>query len=94
MNNSAAENLREEMQTDKSAGWRISYIRADAKGKWLVYSGRKSDQILYVRAILACDGSTAAHARFEYPAAKKKTYDSIVTRLARSLRFSKGKDCS
>ncbi len=73
------DNLLETAQAD---GLSVTYKR-DGKG-WLVFSGVKDADIVYAKAIESCE---AAHEfRIVYPAAKKRFYDPIVTRLSRSLR--------
>lgn len=63
-------------------GVSVTY-KAQGKG-WVVASGTKGGDIVYVKVIEGCD---AAHElRIIYPSAHKSTYDPLVGRLARSLK--------
>ena len=65
-----------------AGGLDVTYAR-DGKG-WAVFSGLKGAQIVYAKAIDACDASHVFVVT--YPAERKAFYDPIVTRLSRSLR--------
>jgi hypothetical protein len=65
-------------------GETVTYRR---KGKdWIAISGTKGDRIFYRKSLLSCKGAVWNNVAIDYPAAKKKTFDSIVTRVSRSLR--------
>jgi hypothetical protein len=54
---------------------------------WLVFSGLKGSQVHYTKVVKGCE---AAHELvIEYPAASKRLYDPIVTRLSRTLSCRK-----
>lgn len=67
---------------EKGADLHITY-KAEGKG-WIAFSGLKGSMIAYEKVIEGCDAGH--HLSVEYPASKKKLYDPIVTRMARSLR--------
>jgi hypothetical protein len=75
---------------DQQNDLHITY-RADGKG-WIVLSGLKGPDIAYSKVIEGCEAGH--HLSIEYPASKKKLYDPIVTRMARSLRCRPGLDAS
>jgi hypothetical protein len=52
--------------------------------EWLVASGTKGREIVYVKVIEGCDATHEI--RITYPIASKQTYDPLIGRLARSLR--------
>jgi len=59
----------------------MSY-QAGGRG-WFVYSGRRGREIRYTKVIHRCG---AAHSVFlRYPAAQKRRYDPIVTRISSTL---------
>jgi hypothetical protein len=73
------DNLLKEAEAD---GLAVTYKRGG--DGWLVYSGLKGPDIVYVKVIDSCE---AAHLfRIVYPADRKHFYDPIVTRLSRTLR--------
>jgi hypothetical protein len=65
-------------------GETIAYSR---KGRdWVAVSGTKGDRIFYRKSLLSCKGTVWNSVSIDYPAAQKKKFDPIVTRVARSLR--------
>ncbi|HYF08116.1 MAG TPA: hypothetical protein VD970_10880 [Acetobacteraceae bacterium] len=64
-------------------GRRITY-RAQGRS-WFVLSGFQDDQILYERHLLSPDRSIAHAFVMVYPAALRRPYDPIVTRMSRSF---------
>jgi hypothetical protein len=76
---------------DEALGWEITYsARGDG---WRVYSGKKSDRILYSKLLAACKGTQAQHFKFEYSASKKEVLAPVVEKLTSSLRTRKALDC-
>lgn len=57
---------------------------------WFVVSGRKGDRIFYRKSLLGCGGTVWHSVLLDYPAANKKAFDPIVTRVAGSLRGGEG----
>lgn len=74
--------VAEHLVQDQSEGWDLSYERMTSD--WVSYSGTKDGQIRYVRAINLC-GDGAGYFTIEYSQAAKLQYDSIVTRMVRSM---------
>lgn len=77
---------------EKEGGLTISY---DAGGRdWFALSGMAGDQITYLKVIGVCSKrSLALHVRIEYPAAEKRRYDTLVSRVGGSLRHISGLGC-
>jgi len=71
--------------------WQVSY--KDSGDDWSVYSGSRSDRIMYARAISSCHATQAVYFRIEYPEAQKKEYDAVVERLSKSLKAGPASDC-
>ena len=67
-----------------SEGETITYQHRDKQS--IVISGTKGDRIFYRRSILSCRDQVWNSIAIEYPAAQKKAFDAIVTRVAASLR--------
>jgi hypothetical protein len=65
-------------------GETVTYRRREKD--WLAVSGTKGDRIFYRKALLSCNGTVWNSVAIDYPAAQKKTFDRLVTRVARSLR--------
>jgi serine/threonine-protein kinase len=53
-------------------------------------SGTKGDRIFYRKSILVCGDQIWNSIHLEYPARDKKTYDALVTHVAKSLRGGPG----
>lgn len=68
----------------EAAGDRVTYSRRGQN--WFVVSGFKGDRIFYVKAIRRCGRETWHQVAFEYPAERKRAYDSLVTAVSQSLR--------
>lgn len=85
------QDARSRLASEKTEGWRITY--AAIKSGWHVYSGTKSDRIVYAKGVSSCAGKVALNFRLEYPKAEKLQYDAMVTRLSKSLKSSAGSDC-
>jgi hypothetical protein len=63
----------------------ITYKR---RGKrMLIVSGTRRDMIFYRKSILSCRDQIWNSVSIEYPVPQKAAYDSLVTRVAASLRF-------
>lgn len=56
----------------------------------ITVSGTKGERIFYRRAILSCRDRVWNGVAIEYPAARKRAYDALVTRVATSLRGGQG----
>lgn len=74
-------------QTPKD-GERITYKRRGRRASTV--SGIKDARIFYGRAILSCRDQIWNSVAITYPAAQKRDYDALVTRVARSLRGGQG----
>jgi hypothetical protein len=72
---------------DKQDGWKITYEKVTPG--WASYSGSRAASILYVRAVMLCDGGLA-YFQLKYPRAALKDYDRLVSRMVRSLRPATG----
>ena len=80
-----------QMEDDESLGWVITY-KANGNG-WRVYSGTKTDHIVYAKMIAACDGTIVQHFKFEYELARKAELDPLVNTLSNALKSRTGLDC-
>jgi hypothetical protein len=79
------------LATARSDGFDISY---EAGGRsWFVYSGRRSGRIVYERVMSGCGGDVIVAVRFDYPALRRKAWDPIVRRSARSLSARASQAC-
>jgi hypothetical protein len=68
---------------DRAHGWEVSYDKRTAKwASWLASNGSR---LVYWRAIYLCEGQ-AAYFRLEYDRSEIETYDSIISKLVKSLR--------
>jgi hypothetical protein len=76
--------MREE--EEPGAGETITYRQRS--GRALITSGTRGMEIFYRKAILVCADRIWNHVSLEYPAAQKAHYDSLVARIAGSLRFA------
>lgn len=76
--------MREE--EEPGAGETITYRQRS--GRALITSGTRGSEIFYRKAILVCADRIWNHVSLEYPAAQKAHYDSLVARIAGSLRFA------
>jgi hypothetical protein len=61
-------------------GERATYIRRG--NGWFVASGLSGGRIYYRKAILVCGGRFWRHIELDYPAAMKRAYDFMVTRIS------------
>jgi hypothetical protein len=78
------------IRENRTAGERITY---DARGSdWFVIAGTDGDQIFYERYLLSHRGAIVNGFAIRYPARLRKKYDTIVTRMSRSLRAGRGAD--
>jgi hypothetical protein len=68
-------------------GETITYRHRDARA--VVVSGTRGDIIFYRKSILSCGDQIWNDLSIEYPAARKKAYDSLVTHVAASLHFGR-----
>lgn len=64
-------------------GWKVTYRKQNSA--FASWSGTKGDQIVYERAIPACNGA-AAYFRLEYHADAKEAFDPVILRLVQSLQ--------
>lgn len=65
-------------------GETITYKHRDKHS--VIVSGTKGDRIFYRKSILACRDQVWDSVSIEYPAAQKQAFDSIVSRVAGSLK--------
>lgn len=66
-----------------AAGWVIS--SASATPSWATLSGTRTNQALYQRMILLCDGESYAAFRITHPAKDLAAMSSVLEGLARSF---------
>ena len=84
---------------EKERGFAVTYETSrnlDLKAPspaWYAYSGVGGGRIVYGKAQASCRGTQDVHFRIEYPEARKHEFDSIVARLAASLRTGPAADC-
>ena len=69
-------------QLDAHDGWDITYTKSGPN--WASYSGLKGGKVIYNRAISLCD-DTAGYFSIQYPAVQRKQYDTVVTKLTKTL---------
>jgi hypothetical protein len=81
------------LKSDAEDGWNISYVARVNGSGWQVYSGTRGGRLLYAKSISSCKETQALHFRVEYPEAQKTAYDSVVARLAKSLKAGLATDC-
>jgi hypothetical protein len=75
-----------------SASGDVTYIRGGQS--WIVISGFNDEgRIFYKKEMLACGGTAWYEIAFEYPAAQKRAFDNLVTRISRLLSLHKRDDC-
>ncbi len=67
----------------RESGIAVTYERHGAD--WFVYSGLDGETIVYERVESGCAGTIVAAIRFDYPAAAKRRWDTIVKYGAASL---------
>ncbi len=82
------EAMRDEEQA--GAGERVTYLNRGRR--MVVLSGFNGDKIFYRKSILDCRDQIWNHLSVEHSTARKADYDAIVTRAAKSLRFSGASD--
>jgi hypothetical protein len=75
----------------KRDGERVTYQRRGQS--WIVASGFVGDRIFYRKAMLACRDSVWHQIAFEYPAARKLSYDRFVTRAEKALAAHRNDGC-
>ena len=75
--------IEHRMIVDEKVGWKLTYRRVTPR--WASYSGIKSGQIRYVRAIAICN-DRAALFTINYSRSAKVPYDPVVVRMVRSLK--------
>ena len=56
----------------------------------IVQSGLRGDMIFYKRSLLTCKDQVWNNLVIEYPAARKKEFDTLVAHVAKSLRGGRG----
>lgn len=56
----------------------------------ITVSGTRGERIFYRKAILSCRDRIWNGVAIEYPAAQKRDFDALVTRVAKSLRGGQG----
>lgn len=88
---SFADYAKRRVSYDRDDGWNVSY--SAGKDGWFAFSGSKAGRIFYEKIIQACAGQIANHVRLEYPAARQKDFDPIVSHVAKSLHSEKGYQC-
>ena len=75
--------LRSYMRTITQKGdVRVTYD--PLRRRWFVLSGLRGGRIFYTKVLRAC--GRLHHVALEYPAAEKRAFDSLVTRVSHSLR--------
>lgn len=79
--------IRRRIAQDNQEGWEITYDKVTPG--WASYSGARRDNILYSRAVTLCDDSTA-YFQLTYPRTALKAYNSLVSRMVKSLRPAAG----
>jgi hypothetical protein len=73
-------------------GWAITYqVSTPAKAS---FSGKQGGRIIYVRMIALCGGTQFAAFELSYGSNSVATFNSVVDRLAASLRPTNGSGCS
>ena len=75
--------IEHRMIEDEKAGWKLTYRRITPS--WASYSGVRSGQIRYVRAIEVCS-DRAALFTINYSRSEKVPYDPVIGRMVRSLK--------
>ncbi len=83
------------LQAAREDGVDITY--SAGKRGWFAYSGYRGSDIVYMKVVLTrnCSSLIANHIYLQYPAAQRKRYDSIVKRMAKTLRGSRsGVECN
>ncbi|MEO3998893.1 hypothetical protein [Mesorhizobium sp. CAU 1732] len=68
---------------DKAEGWEITYERKTRR--WASWSGRRSERVMYERAIPLCRDQ-AAYFQIEYDRSDIERNGPVVERLVKSLR--------
>jgi serine/threonine-protein kinase len=56
----------------------------------ITVSGTRGERIFYRRTVLSCRDQVWNGVAIEYPAARKREFDALVTRVAKSLRGGQG----
>jgi hypothetical protein len=81
MQRSVAQEFKNAVESESG----ITYKKAG--DKWFVLSGIKAGKIFYRRTVYEKSSDSFASISITYPEAKKKTYASMVQRIAKSLKF-------
>jgi hypothetical protein len=87
-NNSLAE-YRQFLLDNQYAGAAIDY--SAGKERWFVLSGIRDDEIFYQRVSFTCGGKLINSWAMLYPAAERKTYDTVLTAIARTYTPGAGR---
>jgi hypothetical protein len=74
--------LRDYMREIAAAG-NVQVTYSPLRPGWFVLSGMRGGAIFYTRIMRAC--GRLHHVALEYPAARKRALDALVTRVSRSL---------
>lgn len=80
---------RELLLNGQYAGATIDY--APVKPRWFVLSGTKDGEIFYQRVSFTCGGKLINSWAMLYPAEQRKTYDRVVTAVARTYSPGAGR---
>lgn len=81
-----AEALENELLADD--GETVTY--RDKRERMSVVSGTRGTVIFYRKAMLSCNDQIVNRVSIEYPAARKASFDALVTHVAGSLKGGKG----
>lgn len=87
-NNSLAE-YRQFLLDNQYAGAVIDY--SAGKERWFVLSGIREDEIFYQRVSFTCGGKLINSWAMLYPVAERKTYDTVLTAIARTYTPGAGR---
>ena len=82
MYNVLENSLRDEMKSQEEAFDTITYQRI--KNNWFVLSGYSDKNILYIKTYIVHD--TIYHLYIKYPENRKKEYDTIISKIAKSFK--------
>ena len=83
------EEYRQFLINEQYAGAAIDY--APVKGRWFVLSGTRNGEMFYQRVSFTCGGKLINSWAMLYPTAERKTYDRVVTAVARSYQPGAGR---
>ncbi len=85
VNDETPQSFERFLREDKDGAYASVSYRA-AGPDWLVLSGLRGDDIYYERIVFWPATETVHHLVITYPTARRSAYDTIIGRLARSLR--------